>query len=169
MSSPLLPYANSYLLLESGGTPEVINGRIVTSSGARYVVHCYLKRQDSTNTTTGADYVPTQTSPGDVLPGVSGDIYLYRGYALRYVEVSGTYELGDALPSDGLWVPLLSTTKLDWFVAGSSGKHLQGTEQVKYMTIERCTGKYGGSGIDSIVSVNIGGVPLTIRSGDLLN
>jgi hypothetical protein len=169
MTSPLLPYANSYLLLESAGVPTVSDGRITTTTEGKFLVHCYLTRQDSTGTTTGADYIPTQASPGNTLPGSSGDVYLYRGYALRYAEVDDEYELGDALPATNSWVSLLSTTKPDWLDAGVSGKHLQGSEQPKYTVIERATGKYGGTNIDVTVSVNIGGIPITVRSGDLLN
>jgi hypothetical protein len=169
MSSPLLPYANSYLLLESTGAPVVSDGRITTTVEGKFLVHCYLTRQDSASTTTGADYIPTQSSPGNTLPGSSGDVYLYRGYALRYAEVDEEYELGDALPAVNSWVSLLSTTKPDWLSAGVSGQHQQGSEQPKYTTIERATGKYGGTNIDVTVSVNIGGIPVTVRSGDLLN
>lgn len=169
MSSPLLPYANSYLLLESTGAPTVSGGRITATVDGKFLVQCYLTRQDSTGTTTGADYIPTQASPGNTLPGSSGDVYLYRGYALRYVEVDEEYELGDALPAENSWISLLSTTKPSWLSAGVSGQHQQGSEQLKYMTIERVTGKYGGTNIDLTVSVNIGGIPITVRSGDLLN
>jgi hypothetical protein len=169
MSSPLLPYANSYLLLESAGIPTVSDGRITATIEGKFLVHCYLTRQDSTGVTTGADYIPAQASTGNTLPGSSGDVYLYRGYALRYAEVDEEYELGDALPTTISWVSLLSTTKPDWLSAGVSGQHLQGSEQPKYTTVERSTGKYGGTNIDLTVSVNIGGIPVTIRSGDLLN
>ena len=169
MTSPLLPYANGYLLLESTGAPTVSDGRITATVEGRFLVHCYLTRQDSAGTTTGANYVPTKDTPGSVLPGSSGDVYLYRGYALRYAEVDEEYELGDVLPTANSWVSLLSTTKPDWLSAGVSGQHLQGGEQPKYTVIERATGKYGGTNIDQTVSVNIGGIPITVRSGDLLN
>ena len=169
MASPLLAYANSYLLIEAKGAPTVSNGRIVASSIGRYLVQCYLTRQDSTGTTTGGDHVPGQLSPGDTLPGSSGDVYLYRGYGLRYKAVDSGYALGEGLIPSGSWISLLSNTKPQWISGGVSGQHLQGNEQVKFMTIERASGKYGGTGIDSTVSVNIGGIPLTIRSGDLLN
>lgn len=169
MTSPLLPYANSYLLLQSTGVPAVLSGRIISTPNAYFVVQCYLSRQDSTGTSTGADYLPSQSTPGSNFPGTSGDVYLYRGYALRYAQVTSEYELGDALPTGTTWTQLLSTTKPVWLASGISGKHLQGNEDIKYAVVERPTGKYGGTNIDLTVSVNIGGVPITVRSGDVLN
>lgn len=169
MTSPLLPYANAYLLIEERGVPTNVNGRIVASVSSKKLVQCYLKRQDSAGTSTGADYVPTRTGNGDVLPGVSGDVYLYRGYALRYATVSNTYDLMDVVPSSLVWTTFVSTSVPTWFGAGVSGKHRNGNEKTKYMVIERCTGKYGGTSIDQIISENIGGVPLVIYSGDVLN
>jgi hypothetical protein len=169
MTSPLLPYANSYLLLQSTGAPAVLSGRIIAGPNGYFVVQCYLTRQDSTGTSTGADYLPTQTSPGSGFPGTSGDVYLYRGYALRYTPVTAQYTLADPLPASTVWTNLLSTNKPVWLAPGISGKHLQGNEDIKYTVVERPTGKYGGIAIDEIVSTNIGGIPITVRSGDQLN
>jgi hypothetical protein len=167
MTSPLLPYANAFLTVDATGAPTVENGRIVATSSARYLIRCYLTRQDSTGVTTGADYLPTQASPGSMLPGTSGVAYLYRGYGLQYAQVDESYELGvDPAPGAG-WTNLLSSSKPGWLMAGAQARHMQGDEPVKWAVLERVTGKFGGSNIDATISVNIGGIPLILRSGDL--
>lgn len=162
MTSPLLPYANALLLITAEGEPTIENGRIVTEPGTSYVVQCYLTRQQSTGTSSGADYLPTQMSPGETLPGTSGVAYLYAGYALRY----GEGDLEDE-PTD--WTALPGSSPPSWLTAGITCKHQQGNEPLKYCMIERTTGKYGNTAIDSIINKEIGGIPLLIRSGELLN
>lgn len=169
MTSPLLPYANAYLVVTSQGTPQVENGRVVTTAGVKYVVQCYLKRQDGSGTTTGADYLPTQSNPGTGFPGVSGDVYLYRGYALRYAALPTGFVDTDAIPTSLAWTTLGSTPVPVWMANGARVQHRQGAEQAKYGMIERGSGKYGGTNIDEIVSQNIGGVPIVLRSGDVIN
>lgn len=163
MTSPLLTYANALLLITSEEAPEVINGRVVSDAGPKYVVQCYLKRQDSKGTTTGADYTGQS-----IMPGVSGDAYLYRGYALRYGEAPTDYVLQDGEP-DIEWTAIVSTTKPSWLVEGTKCNHLQGNEQVKHCVIERSSGVYGGNKIDELISNEIGGIPITVRSGDVIN
>lgn len=162
MTSPLLPYYNALLAVTSEGTPSIEDGRVITASGTTYVVQCYLTRQQSTGTSSGADYLPTQATPGDVLPGVSGVVYLYAGYALRYGE--GSLE---ALPTS--WTELPGTEIPSWLTTGIMCQHKQGNEQVKHCMIERTSGKYGNIGIDQIINQEIGGIPLLVRSGDVLN
>lgn len=169
MTSPLLPYATSYLVITAEALPSVVNGRVVSQDGDKYAVHCYLKRQDSSGTSTGADYLPSQNTPGSMLPGVSGDVYLYRGYALRYAELAGEFTDDLPIPTNLTWVPLDSASVPAWLTGGVQCQHRQGLEQYKSSAIERVSGKYGGEGIDAIVSSSIGGVPITIRSGDVLN
>jgi hypothetical protein len=167
MTSPLLPYANAFLTVDATGAPTVENGRIVATQSTRYLIRCYLTRQDSTGVTTGADYLPTQASPGSMLPGSSGVVYLYRGYGLQYAQVDENYELGvDLVPSTG-WTDLLSPNKPGWLMAGAQVKHLQGSEAPKWAVLEQVTGKFGGSNIDATISVNIDGIPLIVRSGGL--
>jgi hypothetical protein len=162
MTSPLLPYANSYLLITSQGTPQVVDGRVTTEDATRYIVQCYLVRQQAAGTTTGADYIPTQTTPGEILPGSSGLVYLYRGYALRYAIT--TISNLENIPSTLAWNAI---TNQPWLTGGATCYHRQGNEQIKYCTIETATGKYGNTGIDSIINQKIAGIPITVRSGDL--
>lgn len=167
--SPLLPYANALLVVDATGAPSIQDGRIVAAQSDRYLIRCYLSRQDSTGVTTGADYYPSQGAPGETLPGTSGVVYLYRGYGLQYTSVALDYELGiDPVPSTG-WTTLSSGSKPVWLAAGAQVQHSQGGEVPKYGKLERVTGKFGGSNIDQTISVNIGGIPLVIRSGDVTN
>ena len=163
MTSPLGAYANAYLLITSEGVPTVIEGRVTASSGDTYLVECYLKRQESQGVNTGASYGKV-----NMMPGASGDAYLYRGYALRYAKVTTDYDL-QALNTNVSWIELRSMTKPSWLVDGSVCKHQQGLEQTKHCTIERCSGKYGGNQIDELISNEIGGIPIIVRSGDVIN
>lgn len=163
MTSPLLMYANALLLITSEAAPEMVNGRVVSEVANRYVVQCYLKRQQSSGTNTGADY------PGNnIMPGVSGDSYLYRGYALRWAVVSSTYELEEGNMSL-TWTELSANSKPSWLTDGATCSHKQGAEQVKYCKIERCSGSYGGSNIDELISNEIGGIPIVVTSGDVID
>lgn len=167
MTSPLLPYANGYLLVTASGAPSVIDGRISTSASAYYVIQCYLKRQDSTGTETGAEYYPVRRTPGDNLPGASGQSFLYRGYALRFIEVTSDYSLGDQI--SGAWTELSTSNKPTWLTNAISVQHLQGSEEIKTSNIEVISGKYGGTQIDEVISVNIKGLPIVVRSSELTN
>jgi hypothetical protein len=163
MTSPLLPYVNACLLITSEGIPEIVDGRIISESGSTYLVQCYMKRQDSQGVTTGASYEKANT-----MPGASGNAYLYRGYALRYAETANVYDLDNA-NFNIAWTELKSTAKPSWLVDGLRCKHKQGLEQIKYCIIERCSGAYGGNKIDALIGEEIGGIPITVRSGDVLN
>lgn len=164
MTSPLLPYANAYLVITEQGSPEVVDGRVTTGAGSTHLIQCYLKRQDSTGTTTGADYLPGQSSSGSTFPGASGDVYLYRGYALRQAVAPSNYDAKtDALPSGLIWQTVSGTL----LRPGLDCIHLQGTESPKPCRIERSTGKYGGAQIDEIITEYVGGIQIIVRSGDL--
>lgn len=164
MTSPLLPYANAYLVITQQGSPEVIDGRVVTTAGSAYIIECYLKRQDSTGTTTGADYLPTQTGASTVLPGASGEVYLYRGYALRQATAPTGYDpTADGIPAGAVWGSISGGL----LAPGVDCWHIQGVEAPKRSRIERSTGKYGGVRIDEIITEYVGGTPIVVRSGDL--
>lgn len=169
MTSPLSEYINSYLVIQSAGVPEIVEGRVITDAGVKYLVRCYLKRQDSKGTSTGADYLPGQSSSGSFFPGASGDVYLYRGYALDYAVVSSDYDpYSGSVPGSGLvWVSLASGGVPEWLMPGGDCVHVQGAETPKTGRVERSTGQYGGAQIDVVISRYIRGIPLVVRSGDL--
>lgn len=168
MTSPLQNYANAYLVTTSKEAPAISNGRIISEDDKHYVVQCYLVRQQSTGTSTGGDYIPVQTTPGDKMPGSSGVVYLYAGYALRYGLLPNDYEQGDMIPSNTNWT-IITSELPSWLVIGQECTHLQGREPAKYCKIERISGKYGNSAIDDIIISEVGGVPIIVRSGDLID
>ena len=169
MASPLLAYVNAYLVFTSEGTPEIANGRVVASGGQRYIVEAFLTRQDGTSTSTGADYYPSRSNPGEMMPGSGGGVSVYRGYGLRYASVGDGFDIDvDGVPSSG-WTVLNASNVPAWLVNGVQCVHKQGREPAKVCGVEFVTGKYGGSGIDQLVSDEVGGIPLVVYSGTLLN
>jgi hypothetical protein len=163
MSSPFLPYAKSYVLLGQEGAPTVVDGRFVSTEEQKYLVHCYLGRVD-----VATDY-PNATSKLPDFSGASGVSYVYRGFALRYAPVPALYVLGET-GLDGLnWTTLSAANRPEWLSPGATGRHLQGNEKTKQCRIVRATGRYGGLGIDELMSNSINGLPVTILSGDILN
>jgi hypothetical protein len=169
MSSPLLPYANALLFIEATGEVEVVGGRMTRGVSDTYIIQCYMVRQDTDGVTTGGEYSPTRQSPGDVLPGVSGETVLYRGYGLRWLPAPVGYVPGNELITTQPWTALGAEVLPDWLVVGCKGMHVQGRERPKYCKVDRVTGRYGGDGIDGVISNEIKGVPLVVRSGDVID
>lgn len=169
MTSPLLDYANGYLLVDKQGTPEIVDGRVTFTASNTYLVQCYLKRQDSAGTSTGADYIPAINSTSNSVPGASGQVYLYRGYALRYASVSPDYDL-EALNLNGInFIEFNFPIMPAWLVAGVSGLHKQGDEKLAHCAMQSSSGKFGNAGIDKIINESISGIPVVVRSGQVLN
>ena len=169
MTSPLLKYINAYLLAQVQDAPELSNGRIITNIANTYLIRAYMTRQQSTGTTTGADYIPGQTGISNNLPGTSGMVYLYAGYAISYVNTSSNYDLEVNNISALDWIELSSKTKPSWLTIGLKVTHRQGNEPLKYSTVERISGRYGNTGIDEIINQEIGGIPIILRSGELID
>lgn len=159
MTSPLLKYANATLLIKETGPATITAGRITEEATSNHLIRCWLRRQQTTGTTSGADYA------GNNMPGASGITYLYNGYALQHITVSSNYDIESNDPVSG-WLDI--TEPLTWLIAGNNGQHKQGSEPIKYCTIERCSGRYGNTGIDKIIRDNIKGLEIMIQSGDIL-
>lgn len=97
------------------------------------------------------------------MPGTSGDVYLYRGYALRQATAPAGYDpVASPVPSTLVWQSITAGL----LQPGVDCIHLQGLESAKPCKIERATGKYGGSQIDEIITEHVGGLQIVIRSGD---
>jgi hypothetical protein len=165
--SPLLPYANSSILVDSQGVSTVVNGRIVTEPGNRYLIKAFLKRQQSSDTETGATKMPTQFKEGRTLPGVSGEYYLYRGYALQYAIVPSGFIIGETSESSLAYSKIQQ--QFAWMLPGQTCQLRFGKERISRGEIQRSSGRFGGSGIDNIVYYEIGGVELQITGAELLN
>jgi hypothetical protein len=157
MSSPLDFIANAWLTLSAPGVPSVVDGRITSTPGALYAVRLYLVRQDSTRTSTG------WSSLGDQLPGASGNITLQRGWALSYAP----WTLDTPWPTS--LTPLLTTTQPDWLDDGAPATLHAGRKPSTTCTILSAYGRYSGAGIDDIVSAEVGGIPLILQVGEVVN
>jgi hypothetical protein len=167
MASPLLPYANSAILIESEGTVAVTDGRIAATAGTRYLIKAFLKREQSTGTETGGTKTPLRSQTGEMLPGGSGEFYLYRGYALQYATVPTTFVLGTSSESSLVYTTIQQQYK--WMLPGQNVSLRFGRDRILNAQIERSSGTYGGIGIDNIIYSEIGGVEIQITGAELMN
>jgi hypothetical protein len=143
------------------------NGRAVAAVGTRYLVKAFLKRAQSTGTETGGVKVPLTGQRGQLLPGASGERYLYRGYALQYATVSSTFVLGSSSEDALTWTNIDSQPS--WLKPASNSTCLIGNDPIFNGKIERSSGLFGGLGIDEIIYDEMGGIPLIVSGGELQN
>jgi len=167
MSSPLLPYANSFLLFGSEAAVDLVDGRWVTQGGIdqenwKYLVRCFLKRSENSGASTGSKPVPLASElGGQMMPGASGDSFIYRGYALEWVFASSSES-----PDNYNWQPV--DGQYDWMAPGKVCDLSFGDDQVmKETRVQRSSGKFGGKGIDQIVYAELGGVPIVVSGAEL--
>jgi hypothetical protein len=165
MSSPLLPYANSAIVIASTGAVSTVDGRITATAGNRYLIKAFLKREQSTGTETGGTKTPLRSQSGTVLPGASGEYFLYRGYALQYATVPSTFVLGTTSEAN------LQYTKIQeqfaWMLPGQNGQLRFGNDRILNAQIQRSSGVFGGVGIDDIIYNEIGGVQIQVTGAEL--
>lgn len=167
MTSPLLEYANAYLIATGGLVISRNNGRIITSGGQRYLVQAFMKRQQAPTTETGSKKVPKAQNDGTILPGAGGEYYIHRGYALRYAVISSGFILG-VTDLSGL-VFSNFTSQPQWLLTGGNGEYKLGNDPVGYYTIDSSSGAYGGVGIDQLIYSEVGGIPLVLSVGETQN
>lgn len=164
MASPLLPYANAYVLVQSKGAVTQVNGRFVAVEGATVAVRCFLKRAQNMGATTGGTKQPY---PGQQnsnwLPGLSGEQFLYRGYALQTATVAADWVPGDA----ATWSDV--TAVLPVLRPGTIVLFYLGVSDPMRAQIERNDGVFGGLGIDEILYAEIGGTPLMLIGAEAQN
>lgn len=165
MSSPLLPFANAAILIRSKSDIEVVNGRIMATDGPLYLVKAFLKRAQSSGTETGSTKIPLKSQAENVLPGASGDSFLYRGYALQYAVVPSTFQLGFSSEANLNYLTVKS--QYAWMLPGQVANLRMGEERILNARIERSTGIFGGGGIDRIIKTETGGIPIQITGGEL--
>jgi hypothetical protein len=167
MASPLLPYANSAIVIASTGAVSAVDGRITAVAGNRYLIKAFLKRQQSTGTESGGTKTPLRGQAGNILPGASGEYFLYRGYALQYATIPSTFVLGTTSESN------LQYTKIQeqfaWMLPGQNGQLRFGDDRILNAQIQRSSGVFGGIGIDDIIYNEIGGVEIQVTGGELEN
>jgi len=167
MVSPLLPYANALVKTMTQGTVSVVNGRPTASAGTVYVVKCYIKRQQYSGVTSGSKRLPLESQlEGRMLPGVSGDQFYYRGYALQKF----------VLPNNVNWLGDLSsytftniTSQEAFLLPGKEVEFKFGNDAAMKAVIQRSSGVFGGDGIDEIIYPGIGGVEIQLTGSEAQN
>lgn len=169
MASPLLPYANSRILVPNQGTVSLVNGRWTEAAGNSYLVKCFLKRQQYSGVSSGSKLIPIPSQlDGEMMPGASGDSFFYRGYALEWVEVPNTWDLEVSDESVLVWAQV--STQYSWLATGTECQFRLGQDPIMPAAkIQRSSGVFGGQGIDSIIYSEIGGVELQLTGGELQN
>lgn len=157
MTSPLDFIANSWLVLSSPGVPAVTNGRIVSTPGSLHAIRLYLVRQDAARTTTGWD------AAGNELPGASGTVTVQRGWALGYAPWT------EGAPWPASLTQLVAGQEPGWLFNGAEGTLYHGAERPKVCSVLSCYGRFGGAGIDAMVSAEVGGIPVILQAGEVIN
>jgi hypothetical protein len=167
MASPLLQYENSRLLVPDEGTVTQVNGRWVTSNPHSYLVKMFIKRAQYSGVTSGSKKLPLESQlNGEMLPGVSGDSFYYRGYALEYVQVATDWDLESSDETGLVWTQV--TTQFSWLVPDVECKFRFGQDPIMPAAkVQRSSGVFGGEGIDSIIYDQIGGVQIQITGGEV--
>lgn len=166
--SPLAPYINSRVIVP--GVPEVtnVNGRFVETAGDSYLIKSFLKRAQYSGVSSGSKPIPLASQlDGRMMPGGSGDLFYYRGYALEYAAVPNTYTL-EAPDETGL-VFLEVTTQYAWMKTGTEVTLQFGDDPLLFSKLQRTSGVFGGQGIDEIIYQNIAGVQLQLDGGEIQN
>jgi hypothetical protein len=133
---------------------------MIQGVSAAYLVKCFLKRADSQGTESGAKQIPS--TRGSTLPGVSGQVNLYRGYALQYTTWAGPFGGSE---SNIIWTDI--TGRLPWIFPGMKVTMRVGLDSVITGTIQQTSGVFGGLGIDEILYDQIQGIPMIISGGTL--
>lgn len=167
MASPLLPYANARILVPGEATVSQVNGRWVETASNSYLVKLFASRAQYSGVSSGSVLVPLPSQlGGNMMPGASGDMFYYRGYALQYVAVPNEFNL-ESSPETGLsWIQV--TTQSPWLLPGTLSQFKLGNDPIMPSAkIQRSSGRYGGHGIDTILYKEIGGVEIQISGGQI--
>lgn len=167
MASPLLVYANAVVRVQDKGAVSVVNGRLTEVPGGYYLFKCYLKRIQYTGVSTGSVKQPLPSQMGGtMMPGASGDQFLYRGYYLEKASVASDFDWRGDL-SGLTWIA--TTAYDDLLKPGSIVQFALGETPTMQARVERSTGIFGGAGIDTLIYQEIGGVQLQLSGAELLN
>ena len=169
MTSPLLPYANSRVLVPNLGAVSLVNGRWVEAAGDYYLVKAFLKRQQYSGVSSGSKLIPIPSQlDGEMMPGASGDSFFYRGYALEWTNVPSGWDMKLSDESTLTWQPVV--TQYEWLATGTECQFRLGQDPIMPKAkIQRSSGVFGGQGIDQILYQEIGGVELQLTGGEVQN
>ncbi len=167
MASPLAPYINSRLLVPNQGAVSLVGGRWVEAAGDYYLVKMFIKRAQYSGVSSGSKKLPLASQlDGEMLPGVSGDQFYYRGYALEWTEVPNTWDLEVSDETGLVFQQVL--TQYSWLATNTECKFRFGQDPIMPAAkIERSSGVFGGEGIDQIIYKEIAGVQIQITGGEV--
>jgi hypothetical protein len=168
MASPLLPYANTRLRVETTGAVSVVNGVPTQAVGTIYLIKCYLKRIQYKGVSSGSRKIPLPAELGGLMmPGAAGDQFYYRGYALQKATIASTF----AWETDNLRSVKFTqiTSQESFLLPGSELLMKLGNDKTMLGKIERSSGVFGGLGIDNIIYPGIGGVEIQLKGGEVQN
>lgn len=167
MASPLLPYANALVRVQTKAAVTNVNGRLVAADGPVYLFRCFLKRQQYESVSSGSVKQPLKSQlGGEVMPGGSGDQFFYRGYYLQRATVQSNFDwLGDL--GAVVWADVTESDPA--LRPGNDVQFKLGKTDPMQAKIERSSGRFGGSGIDQILYDELGGVELQLVGAELLN
>ena len=167
MASPLAPYINSRLLVPNQGAVSLVGGRWVEAAGDYYLVKMFIKRAQYSGVSSGSKKLPLASQlDGEMLPGVSGDQFYYRGYALEWTEVPSTWDLEVSDETGLVFQQVL--TQYSWLATNTECKFRFGQDPIMPAAkIERSSGVFGGEGIDQIIYKEIAGVQIQITGGEV--
>ena len=155
--------------MPSLGAVSRVTGRWVEAAGDSYLVRLFVSRQQYSGVTSGSKPIPLASQlDGQMLPGVSGDQFYYRGYALDFTTVPVDYDLLSSNEAGFIWTQV--TTQYDWLATGTECRFRFGEDQIMPTAkIQRSSGRYGGQGIDEILYAEIGGVEIQLTGTELQN
>ena len=165
-TSPLLGYINASGIITSTLSSEiqVSNGRLVVDSNtpaSRYYLRLFLKRAQSAGTSSGVTMVPNNS---EIMPGYSGQSFLYRGYVIQYGIAPSNFSLGDNASSISLNA---INSRPEWLTPGVQLQILFGSSNVPINAkIITSSGTYGSQGIDDIIISEISGIPIVLSAGE---
>lgn len=164
--SPLLEYANAYIKATSEGAVTLVDGRYTAAAGTTYLVRAFIKRAQYSGVSTGSVKQPLPSQmDGKLMPGASGDQFLYRGYALQYATVAPTFNPQTDNTGGLTWTNLATTPT--WLRHGKEVIFYHGATMPMNARIERSSGVFGGAGIDSILYQELGGVEIQLYGAEI--
>lgn len=167
MSSPLLPFANALVRVQSKGAVTKVNGRLQEAAGAVYLYRCFLKRVQYTGVASGSVKQPLPSQlDGTMMPGASGDQFYYRGFYLQKATIASDFNWRGSL-SGVTWTDV--TTDDAAIRPGTVVDFALGNTDTMKAEVQRNTGVFGGLGIDQILYDEIGGVQLQLTGAEIQN
>ena len=167
MSSPLLPYANALVRVQTKGAVTKVNGRLTEAAGPVLLFRCYMKRIQYTGVASGSVKQPLPSQlDGQMMPGASGDQFYYRGYCLQKATVASGFNWRGSLATV-VWSDVTSADAA--LRPGAVVEFALGATDTMKAEVQRSTGVFGGLGIDELLTPALGGVQLQLTGAEVQN